>query len=701
MTVSYETRGGIAVVTIDNPPVNAMSHAIRRDLTATLDRFIADDDAAAMVLRCAGRTFVAGADVREFGQPPQPPFLPDLISAIEAAPKPVIAALHGTALGGGLELALGAHYRIASDDAQMGLPEVTLGVLPGAGGTQRLPRVIGVLPAAEAITSSRRLTATEARDLGLVDKLVPKDQDLTDAAVAFAKALVADGAGPRPVSAMPVPAFDPAALAKLRDTVTRKARGQVAPIAALDALEEGLSLPFADGLANERTHFRRMIESPQRPALTHAFFSERKAIRPLSLKGVTARPVSHVAIIGGGTMGTGIATAALIAGLTVTLVEAAADRIDHARGVIDQNLRDAVARGKLSSDDCQTALTDRLTLATGLDATAPADLIIEAVFEKMALKQSIFAELDRVAKPGAVLATNTSYLDVDAIAAATDRPQDVLGLHFFSPAHVMRLLEIVVGAQTAPEVVATAFAFAARIGKIGVRAGVCDGFIGNRILSTYRAAMDAMVLDGASPYQIDRALVGFGMAMGPYRTADLSGLDVGYMNRQSRQATRHPRDRVPVHADRMVELGRLGRKSGTGYYIYDAASPNGREDPELDPILRQIRAELGITPRDFSDAEIVSRFMAAMVNEGAKVLDDGIAERASDIDVVLINGYGFPRYLGGPMFWADQTGLGDIARQIGDLARQDDHFWTLSPLLARLAKSGGSFAAHDKELGSE
>ena len=694
--VRYDREGEIAVIEIDNPPVNALSAAVRQGLSEAMARFDADADARIAVLCCAGRTFIAGADISEFGKPPVPPFLPDVINAIEASEKPVVAALHGTVLGGGLEVALGAHARVAVPGTRMGLPEVTLGLLPGAGGTQRLPRAVGLEAAIDMVTSGRQIGADEALRMNLIDALADGGNP-REAGIAHARGLLAQGHAGRRLSDAEAPAVDPQIVESWRAKVARSSRGQVAPLRALDTIAKGLALPFAEGLALERRAFMDLMQTPERAAMIHAFFSERRAAQQDDLKGVTPREVNRIGVIGGGTMGQGIAASALSAGLDVTLVERDDAAAAKAAAGIARMQDGAVKRGKLSQADRDAMMADRFRAVTDDQALAAADLVIEAVFESMDVKREVFARLDGICRPGAVLATNTSYLDVNEIAAATSRPEDVIGLHFFSPANVMRLLEIVVADRTAPDVVATAFALAKRMGKIGVRSGVCDGFIGNRMLSAYRTAADHMVLDGASPYQVDRAIAGFGFPMGPYQVGDLAGLDIGYATRQRKAATRDARERVPVFADRLAEAGRLGRKTGRGYYIYDEQSPQGRPDPELEPMLDAIRADLGITSRDFTDDEIRSRYMAAMVNEGAKILDEGIAARASDIDVVLLHGYGFPRGKGGPMHWADAQGAGAIAADIARYAEEDPYFWQAAPLLTRLAQQGGRFADLGKD----
>jgi len=688
--VTYElTEGGIAVVTIANPPVNALGQAVRAGLDAAFERFASDSAAEIAVIVGAGKLFIGGADISEFGKPLKDPWLPAVINRIEACPKPVVAAIHGAALGGGLEVALGCHYRLALPGTTLGLPEVKLGVIPGAGGTQRAPRLMGLAAALDMIPAGGTLTADKALEAGLIDVLGEGD-DPRAAGLAYARDLLDQGAEPRPTGEMPMPEAEPDAIEAARATWTKKARGEVAPLASIDAVEASTRLDIMEGLDEERRIFREMMETPQRAGLIHAFFNDRKVAKLPEIEGVSPRDVGTIGVIGGGTMGAGIATAALLRGLPVTLIERDDAAAEKARETIAGNLAAAVKRGKLTEARRDAAL-DALTAATGYDALSDADLVIEAVFEDMDVKKAVFAELDRVAKPGAVLATNTSYLDIDAIAASISRPGDVIGLHFFSPAHVMKLLEVVVADKTAPEVTATAFALAKRLGKTAVRAGVCDGFIGNRILSHYRAAADGMVLAGASPFQIDRAMKDFGFAMGPYEVADLAGLDIGYMTRQRKAADRHPRDVVPTWADALFNKGRLGQKTGRGYYVYEGRK--GTPDPEVEELVAEARTEAGVTPREFSDAEIQRRYMAAMVNEAARVVDEGIAARPLDVDVTLLYGYGFPRWRGGPMHWADTVGLPQLVSDIESYAAEDDHFWQVAPLLRRLAKDNQTFSS--------
>lgn len=688
--VTYEPAAQIGHIIIDSPPVNALSFAVRQGIADAIASFAADDSALVAVIWCKGRTFIAGADISEFGKPPKAPLLPDVIATIESCAKPVIASLHGTVLGGGLEVALGAHGRVAVAGTRMGLPEVTLGLLPGAGGTQRLPRAVGLEAALDLITSGRQIGSDEALGLGLIDNIA-ETSDPREAGEAEARRWIADGRAPRRLSDADAPKADPALIDRWREKVSRKTRGQIAPSRAIDAIAGGLEVSFAEGIAQERQVFLELMDTPERAAMIHAFFAERRAARQDDLAGIASRPLESIGVIGGGTMGQGIATALLLAGLGVTLIERDPASAEKAGAGIRKMLEGAAKRGKIAADAPDTLIDGKLRTVTSYDAVSDADLVIEAVFENLDVKQEVFRTLDRICRPGAVLATNTSYLDVNLIAAVTDRPGDVIGLHFFSPAHIMKLLEIVVADKTAPDVVATAFALAKRLKKIAVRSGVCDGFIGNRMLSAYRTAADHMVLDGASPYEIDRAVVGFGFPMGPYQVGDLAGLDIGYATRERKAATRDPRERVPVFADRLVESGKLGRKTKHGYYIYDDESPSGRPDPELDNILAEIRAQQGIEPRSFTAGEIQGRYLAAMVNEGAAILHEGIAARASDIDAVLLHGYGFPRWKGGPMHWADAQGLAGIAGDIAKYAKQDSYFWQISPLLEELASKNAKF----------
>lgn len=674
--VRLEPSGDIAIVTIDNPPVNATGQAVRAGLVRAAATIAADPLIRGAVLVCAGRTFVAGADITEFGKPPAPPSLRDSYAAIERLEKPVVAVLHGTALGGGLELALSCHYRVIDPAGSVGLPEVTLGIIPGAGGTQRLPRLIGAAPALDMITSGRRVPAAEALRLGIVDAVTEGDR--LDFALAFLRDRL-DRPLPR-LSEAPFPALDATALAEARAKVAAKSPGQIAPARAVDVAEGSAGLAFEDGLSLEQAVFEALRRSPQSEALRHIFFAER-AIGKVPGLGA-ARAVKTVGVVGAGTMGAGIATACLLAGLRVHLVERDADALAAGRSRIAGYLDEAMKRGKLSAEDREAITAERLSTGTELSDLADADLIVEAVFESMEIKQALFAALDRVAKPGTVLATNTSYLDVAAIAAATSRPGDVIGLHFFSPAHVMKLVEIVVPPGADSDAVATGFALAKALGKLGVWAGNAEGFIGNRILSAYRRAADAMVEDGASPYEVDAAFRDFGFPMGLYAMQDMAGLDIGWATRKRLAATRDPAERYVAISDRLCERGWFGRKTGRGYYVYDGAAvaPN----PEVAAMVAAERAAKGITPTAFPREAIQRRILLAIINEGCRLLGDGVALRAGDIDVVMVNGYGFPRWRGGPMHAGETLGWARVEAELAAFG-DGDPLWRIAPRLTELA----------------
>jgi len=692
-TVSYTRKDDVAILRITNPPVNALSQAVRAGLMDGMDRAEADDGVRAALIVGDGRAFIAGADITEFGKPPQTPYLTEVCNRIESSPLIFVASMHGVSLGGGLEIALGAHYRVAQPDARVGLPEVHLGLIPGAGATQRLPRLIGVEKSLDLITSGRHVKAPEALEMGIVDHVV--DGDPQEVGLSYVRELLDGGAERRPVSAMDKPAaidWDGAYEAALA-----KGRGQVAPAEAVRAVQASVEQPFDEGLETERRIFMELMETDQRQGMIHAFFSERAVGNLPELKGVEPRALQSIGIIGGGTMGAGIATAALLAGFNVVLIEMKNEAAEAARERIAGNLQGALKRGKITDAKYDAMLTNGLEVSVNYDSLASVDMVIEAVFEDMGVKKDVFGKLDAVCKKGAVLATNTSYLDVDEIAASTSRPADVIGLHFFSPAHVMKLLEIVVADQTAPDVVATGFALGKALGKVSVRAGVCDGFIGNRILATYRTAADHMVLDGASPYQIDKALTDFGFAMGPFAVADLAGLDIGWATRKRKAPDRHPDERVPTYIDCLCEQGHFGQKTGKGYYIYEKGARRGVPNPEIEDLITAEQKELGITPRDFTDAEILRRYMAAMVNEAAKVLGEGIARRPLDVDMTLLFGYGFPRYWGGPLKWADLQGLPNLLEDIKSYARDDPWFWQPAPLLEQLVAEGRNFDDLNKQ----
>ncbi|GAA0423737.1 3-hydroxyacyl-CoA dehydrogenase NAD-binding domain-containing protein [Massilia aurea] len=696
--VARAMHGDILVVTIDNPPVNALGVDVRRGLTAAIDAAVADAAVKAVLIVGSGKTFIGGADIREFGKPPMTPFLPDVCNGIEACSKPVIAVIHGAALGGGLEIALAAHYRLALPAAKLGLPEVALGLLPGAGGTQRTPRLIGAAAALDMMLSGRHVGAAEAAKLGLVDRVVDGADPLA-AGLAYAQELVQGGAPvrrTRDATQLADTAAQRAAIDSARAETAKKSRGLFSPLKIVDAVQGALELPFDEGQALERKLFLECLDSPQRAGLVHAFFAERETARAPETRNAKPRPISSIGVVGGGTMGAGIAVAVLDAGLPVTMIERDDEALARGRKHVERVYDGLIAKGRITPD-AKNATMARFNGSTSYDALAQADLVIEAVFEDMAVKHAVFAELDRVCKPGAVLATNTSYLDIDEIAAAISRPQDVVGLHFFSPANIMKLLEIVVPAKVSDDVVATAFDLAKKLRKVPVRAGVCDGFIGNRILAVYGQAAHAMMEDGASPYQIDKALRDFGYPMGPFQVSDLAGGDIGWATRKRRAPTRDPRARYVQIADRLCERGWFGQKTGRGYYLYPDGARVGTPDPEVEAIIDAERARAGAlsgkSPRSFSDAEIVRRYLAAMINEGANVVHQKIALRPLDVDVTFVHGYGFPRYRGGPMHYADTVDLPTILADIREFAKEDPLFWQPSPLLVELVDKGANFAS--------
>ena len=694
--VTTALHGDVLVVTIDNPPVNALGAAVRQGLLAAMQQAQADAAVAAVLLVGAGKAFIAGADIREFGKPPVPPALPEVCRAIEGSDKPVVAVLHGAALGGGLEVALSAHYRLALPAATVGLPEVNLGLLPGSGGTQRAPRLMGVQGATSLMLSGQHLKAQAALQAGLVDKLV-EGADAQAEGLAYVRELLTAKAPVRRTRDLAI-AEPQAALAWLEEQkaeTAKKARGLFSPLKIIECVQAAVQLPFDEGLARERALFIECLDSPQRAGLIHAFFAEREVAKVPEAQAAQPRPVASVAVIGGGTMGAGIAVAALDAGLPVTMIERDAESIARGRANVEKVYNGLVAKGRMT-EAAKAAVMARYIGSTNYADIAQVDLVIEAVFEDIEVKKAVFRELDRVCKPGAVLATNTSYLDIDAIAAATSRPQDVIGLHFFSPANIMKLLEIVVPAKVAADVVATAFELAKKLKKVPVRAGVCDGFIGNRILAVYKQAADYLMEDGASPYEIDAAVRGFGFAMGPFQVTDLAGGDIGWATRKRRAATRDPKARYVEIADRICERGWFGQKTGRGFYLYPEGARVGQPDPEVLAIVDAERAKKGITPRSFSADDIMRRYMAAMVNEGAKVVAEGIALRPLDVDVTFVAGYGFPRHRGGPMKWADMTGLPKVLADIQAFAKEDPLFWKPAPLLEQLVAEGRNFDSLNK-----
>lgn len=691
--VRLSQQEGVQLIHIDNPPVNALGAAVRQGLLAAMAQAEADAGIRAVLIVGEGRAFIAGADIREFGKPPVPPALPQVCQAIEACSKPVVAAIHGAALGGGLEVALSAHYRLALPGAQLGLPEVLLGLLPGSGGTQRAPRLMGVKAATELMLSGKHIGAQAALAAGLVDA-VAEGNDPVAVGLAYVRELLARQAPARPTSALPGRLADKAAaqaeLDALKAETAKSARGLFSPLKIIDCVQAALDLPFEQGMQFERAQFMACLDSPQRAGLIHAFFAEREVVKVPEAQAAAPRPFASIAVIGGGTMGAGITVSALDAGLPVTMIERDEASIARGRAHVEKVYDALVAKGRMSAE-ARAATMARYTGSTRYEDIAGADLVIEAVFEDIEVKKAVFRELDRVCKPGAVLATNTSYLDIDAIAAATARPEDVIGLHFFSPANIMKLLEIVVPARVSADVVATAFELAKRLKKVPVRAGVCDGFIGNRILAVYKQAADYLMEDGASPYEIDAAVRSFGYPMGPFQVTDLAGGDIGWATRKRRAATRDPQARYVEIADRICERGWFGQKTGRGFYLYPEGARVGQPDPEVLAIVDAERARKGVVPRAFGADEIMRRYMAAMVNEGAKVVAEGIALRPLDVDVTFLSGYGFPRHRGGPMKWADMQGLPRVLADIREFAKDDPLFWQPAALLEQLVAEGRNF----------
>lgn len=661
-------------IIIDNPPVNALGGAVRRALFNAVTGAQTDDEVNAIVIRGAGRLFSAGADIQEFGKPPVEPTLPQLIAHIEQSAKPVVAAIHGNALGGGLELALGCHYRVATPDAKLGLPEVTLGLLPGAGGTQRMPRLVGLEKALDMIAFGKPVSGTQAAAIGLVDTLADAGM-LQQSAIAFARQYA--GAGPRPVRPEPVQ-VDPAVIDHFAQDNARKFNRLDAPAACIEAVRNAILLPLPEGLAKERELFLNLMQGNQSAALRHMFFAERAAARIEGLApDAKARPITRVGVIGAGTMGGGIAMNCLSSGIAVTIVETAQDALDRGVATIRRNYEASAAKERFTADQVDRAMA-LLHPTLDFDALGQCDLVIEAVYENMDVKKEIFSRLDRVARPGAILASNTSYLSIDDIAAATDRPRDVLGLHFFSPANVMKLVEVVRGAQTGDDVLATAMDLARRIGKVPVVSGVCYGFIGNRMLTPRRQNALRLLLEGATPEQIDRVHTDFGMPMGPFQMTDLAGVDIGWH--------RDP-DRIESLQDALCAAGRWGQKTHAGYYEYDERR-KPTPSPVTSAIVAEFRERAGIAPRNVTDGEIMVATMYTMVNEAAKILEEGIAQRGSDIDVVWHHGYGWPRHTGGPVHWANQLGLTMIVDGLRHYAPELGPDFTLSRLLLDRAAEG-------------
>jgi 3-hydroxyacyl-CoA dehydrogenase len=690
----FEKRGNVGIIWINNPPVNAISVGVRAAIIDGVAKLAQDPEIEVGVLACEGRTFMAGADITEFGKPPLSPSLHDAINAVESSAKPIVAAIHGTAFGGGLEVALGCHYRVAIAGAKVGLPEVKLGLLPGAGGTQRLPRLIGIEAALGIIVSGDPVPAALAAKTGVIDKII--EGDLLEGALDYARGLAARKAPLRKVRDLKVDTgnipsgfFDEA-----RKRVAKEKKNLFAPQRIVDALEAAATLPFDKGMARERELFLQCAQNSQSKALQHVFFAERKAANVPNLdKNVAKRDIKSVAIIGAGTMGGGIAMNFLNVGIPVTLLEMQQDALDRGVGVIRKNYENTASKGKLTLEQVEQRM-GLLKPTLSYDDLRDADLVIEAVFETMAIKKDVFAKLDKAVKKGAILASNTSYLSIDEIAASTSRPSDVVGMHFFSPANVMRLLEIVRGAKTAQDVLVTVVDIAKRINKVGVVCGNRDGFIGNRMLGGYAYQASLMVLEGAMPEQVDAALRNFGMPMGVLQMSDLAGLDVGYKSRKDRDPASFD-GRVTRSADLLVEMGRKGQKTQAGYYDYAPGDRTPRPSPVVAEIIEKVSKEYGITRRKFTDEEIVERCFLALMNVGCDVLSEGVAYRASDIDIVYLYGYGFPAYRGGPMFWAEnEVGLKTALEKLKKYSAATGGKWlTVSPLLEKLVAEGKGFAS--------
>ncbi|MBT4487705.1 MAG: 3-hydroxyacyl-CoA dehydrogenase [Rhodospirillaceae bacterium] len=687
--VDFTKRGAIGVITVNSPPVNALSAAVRDGLGEAFEQGQADPEIKAMVLLGGGRTFIAGADIREFGQPPKGRPFHDVLKGMENSSKLIVAAIHGTALGGGLETALCCHYRFAVPASMVGLPEVKLGLLPGAGGTQRLPRLVGVPKALDLITSGDFVPAPQAKELGIVDEV---GDDLLEGAIAFAEKLVAEDAPLRKIRDMPCEADD-GVFEAYRKTNARKFRGFLAPWKCIDCVEAAATLEFDAGMARERELFNDCVTSPESAAQRHVFFAEREVAKiPDVPKDTPMNEVKKVAMIGAGTMGGGIAMNFTNAGIPVLMVEVAQDALDRGMGIIERNYQNTVNKGRLSQDkmDQRMAL---FSTTTDFADIGDADLVIEAVFEKMELKKEIFAKLDAHAKPGAVLASNTSTLDIDEIASATKRPESVIGMHFFSPANVMRLLEVVRGKDSSPETIATAMGMGRKVGKISVLVGNCFGFVGNRMLHGYSGEGSFLLEGGALPQQVDAAIYDFGLAMGPFAMGDMAGLDVGWLVRKAKAADRPTNEEYGgTIPDRICELGRFGQKTAGGYYDYKEGDRTPIPNGEVQAIIEQVSKEKNIARKDFDEEEIIKRSLYPLVNIGAQILDEGMAMRPSDIDIIYINGYGFPAHKGGPMHWADAIGLDKVLADIKRFHADHGERWRPAPLLEKLVAEGKSFA---------
>jgi 3-hydroxyacyl-CoA dehydrogenase len=696
--------GDVGILTVNNPPVNALSPGVPEGIAAGVEQFEKDDAVKAIVLIGDGRTFIAGADIREFGKMTSSgegrrgPGFNAILDRIEKSSKPVVAAIHGTALGGGLETAMACHYRVAVPTALVGQPEVKLGIIPGAAGTQRLPRLAGVARAVEMCAGGDPISAIDAHQAGIVDQVI--EGDLLRGAVAFARTKI--GALPRRTrdlnSKLGNEETNAPIIAAGREATRKKQRNLIAPLAAIDAVEAATKLPFDEGVKREAELFQQCLFSDQSKGLIHVFFGEREVAKiPGIPKDIAQIAVNKAAVVGAGTMGGGIAMVFANAGIPVLLKETDQAALDHGLATIRKNYANSVKKGRFSQEQMDQRMA-RITPTLTYDGFDGVDMVLEAVFEGMALKKQIFGELDKIVKQGAILASNTSTLNIDEIASATSRPQWVIGTHFFSPANVMRLLEIVRGKATSKEVIATCMAFSKKLGKVGVLVGNCRGFVGNRMFHPYRREAQFLVEEGATVEAVDQALYNFGMAMGPLATGDLAGLDVGWRIRKEFGDIADTSTRQPLLEDRLCEKGMYGQKTGAGWYKYDA-DRKPMHNPEIDGLIGQARKDAGITPRTVSDEEIVDRIIYALVNEGARILEEGYALRAVDIDIIYINGYGFPAYRGGPMWYADTVGLKKVYARIQEFEEQHGKLWAPAPLLKQLAEEGKTFADFDKRVG--
>jgi 3-hydroxyacyl-CoA dehydrogenase len=688
---NYTLHGGVAILTLNNPPVNAMGHAARQELAAHLDAAWRDPAVKAIVIIGAGKLFCGGADVKAFNTPASraEPSSRTIVKSIEASQKPVIAAIHGSALGLGLEFAMGCHYRIAQRGAKLGLPEVKLGLLPGGGGTQRLPRLAGVEAAVRMITQGEPVTADEALAMGLVDEVAAGE--LLPAALAFAERVAQRSDHPVAAQRQAQAPADSRYFETQRAKIAAAKRGLPAPLECLACIEAAVTLPFDEGMKFERERFDVLVNGTESKALRHLFLAERAAAKISNIPpDVPAAEIRKVAVIGAGTMGGGIAMSFASAGIPVILVETKQEAVDRGLATIRKNYAGTVAKGKLAQEEADRRIA-RIQPSLELAAVAEADLVIEAVFEDMGVKKELFGKLDALCKPDAVLATNTSRLDVNEIAASTSRPASVIGLHFFSPANVMRLVEVVRGRASSPRVIVASMTVVRKLGKLPVLVGVCDGFVGNRMVAQYAREAEFLLEEGATPEQVDGALKNFGLAMGRFAMSDLAGLDISWSSRKRLASTRPAHLRYSKVADRLCEMGRFGQKTGAGFYKYEAGSRTPVPDPLVNEIIEQCAKEAGIQRRAISDDEIVERCIYALVNEGAKVLEEGVAQRSSDIDLIYVNGYGFPAWRGGPMFYADTVGLAKVYERICEFHRQHGEFWTPAPLLKRLVDEGKSF----------